>query len=153
MLSSRELELAVGLFVALGLLSLIFLATQVGQRGRTLAHGSYPLTARFTDVGGLRQSAPVTVAGVPVGRVANIDIDPERFEAIVTLAIDKRFQLPTDTSASILTAGLLGEKYVGLEPGGATENFAANGEIELTQSSLVLERLIGQFATGLGTGN
>jgi len=115
-----------------------------------LAEGdSYTVQARFQNVGGLYVRAPVTMAGVRVGRVSAIELDPDTFEAVVSMALDRRYPLPTDTSASILTAGIVGEQYIGLEPGGMDEYLNEGSEIVLTQSALVLERLIGRFLTSL----
>jgi phospholipid/cholesterol/gamma-HCH transport system substrate-binding protein len=105
----------------------------------------YEVSAQFENISGLKVRSPVTVAGVPVGRVVNISFDNQTFEAVVKMRIGKQYQLPVDTSASVLTSGLLGEKYVGLEPGGAPEMLKNGSEIKLTQSALVLEQLIGQF--------
>ncbi len=144
--STRTMEILVGLFVALGIAALFVLAMQVSNIGRLTDNDGYHVTARFTNVSGLKERAPVTVAGVRVGRVASIEYDPETFEAVVTLRIQRRFdQLPIDTGAAIYTSGILGEKYVGLEPGGFDEFLRDGDEIELTQSAVVLEQLIGRF--------
>jgi len=143
----RIMEIGVGLFVAAGLAALFVLAMKVSNLS-TYAdeNDTYRVTARFDNVGGLKVRSPVSVAGVRVGRVAAIDFDNETFEAVVTLAIARRYdRFPVDTSAQIYTAGLLGEQYVGLEPGGATEVLKEGDEIRLTQSALVLEQIIGQF--------
>ncbi len=145
MMKSRTVEIWVGLFVAAGLAALFVLAMQVSNLTLVDDEG-YPLTARFDNIAGLKVRAPVTVGGVRIGRVTAIDYDPRTFQAVVTLRIQARFnQLPEDTGASILTSGLLGEKYVGLEPGGAEEVLAPGGSIAITQSSLILEQLIGKF--------
>ncbi len=147
MQASRTMEVWVGVFVALGLLGLFFVAMQVSNLGdfRT-AKDSYLLKARFGNVGGLRVRAPVSMAGVTVGRVEHIGFDDRRYEAVVEMRMDPAFRtLPEDTSASILTAGLLGEQYVGLAPGGSEDYLKDGDEIELTQSAMVLEQLISRF--------
>ncbi len=142
---SKTLQFIVGLFVLLGLIALAVLATQVATTslGNT---DSYTLTAKFENIGGLNVKAPVAIGGVRIGRVTAIDLDTTEFSARVTMAIDKTYdELPWDTSASVLTSGLLGAQFVGLEPG-ADEEFLADGdEIELTQSTIQLENLIGRF--------
>lgn len=146
MVESRTVEIWVGIFVAAGLAALFMLAMQVSNLSTLGNNDGYQVTAKFENVSGLKVRAPVTMAGVTIGRVAAIDFDEQTFQAAVTLRISEQYdQLPKDTSASIYTSGLLGEKYVGLEPGGALDNLADGDRIELTQSSLVLERLIGQF--------
>lgn len=146
MVQTKTVEIAVGIFVAAGLAALFVLAMKVSNLSAFAAQDGYEVVARFENIGGLKVRAPVTVAGVPIGRVKAIDFDSDTYEAVVTLSIDPRYdRLPKDTSASIFTAGLLGEQYVSLEPGGA-DTFLGNGdEIRLTQSALVLEQVIGQF--------
>ncbi len=142
---SKTLEFIVGLFVLLGLGALVVLATQIGSAtfGQT---DTYELTARFENIGGLNVKAPVAIGGVRVGRVTAIDLDTERFSARVTMAIENTYnELPLDTSASILTSGLLGAQFVGLLPGGDFEYLQDGDEIELTQSTIQLENLIGRF--------
>jgi len=146
MVQSRSVEIWVGLFVAAGLAALFMLAMRVSNLSMVGNVDGYPIVARFENVAGLKERAPVEMAGVRIGRVEAIAFDPDTFQARVTMRIDSRFdQLPEDTSAAVLTAGLLGEKYIGLEPGGAMETLGPGDEIQLTQSSLVLEQLIGQF--------
>ena len=141
----KAVEIGVGLFVAAGLVALFMLAMKVSNLSMAVDEG-YELTARFENVGGLKVRSPVSVAGVRVGRVAAIDYDMETFEAVVRLNIAAQYDgFPTDTSARIFTAGLLGEQYVALEPGGAEESLAPGDRIQLTQSALVLEQIIGQF--------
>jgi phospholipid/cholesterol/gamma-HCH transport system substrate-binding protein len=154
MQQKKVFELWVGVFVAAGLAALAMLAFQVGDIGSTEVSNAYQLKARFTNIGGLKVKAPVTMAGVRIGRVAGIQFDPERYQALVTFAIDGRYsKIPDDASASILTSGLLGEQYIGIEPGGS-EAFLKNGdEIQLTQSALVLENLIGQVMVRLTEGS
>jgi phospholipid/cholesterol/gamma-HCH transport system substrate-binding protein len=134
------------MFVAAGMAALFMLAMRVSNLNAAIEGDGYTVTARFENISGLKVRSQVTMAGVNIGRVTEIGFDPKTFQAVVSLNISERYNnLPTDTSASILTAGLLGEKYVGLEPGGSEEVLKEGSEIELTQSSLVLEQLIGQF--------
>ena len=146
MMHSRSVEIWVGLFVAAGLAALFMLALQVSNLSMVSEDVGYDVTARFENIGSLKVRSPVSMAGVRVGRVSAIGFDPQTFEAVVTLHISSKYdQLPADTSANIFTAGLLGEQYVGLEPGGDMEVLEQGSEIMLTQSALVLEQLIGQF--------
>lgn len=148
-MNERTLETAVGAFVLLGIAALFLLALRVsGLEGLGQA-GGYTVSAAFDNTGNLRLRAPVTVAGVRIGLVEGIEYDSNSFEAIVTMRIDRKYSgLPDDTSASILTAGLLGEQYIALEPGGSATSLAEGSRIRLTQSALVLEQLIGQFLYG-----
>lgn len=142
---SKTLEFVVGIFVLIGLAALVVLASQVGSAsfGQT---DSYELTANFENVGGLNEKAPVSIGGVRIGRVIKIDLDTELYSARVTMAIEASYdELPIDTSASILTSGLLGAQFVGLDPGGDFEYLTDGDEIELTQSTIQLENLIGRF--------
>jgi phospholipid/cholesterol/gamma-HCH transport system substrate-binding protein len=140
------LDLWVGAFVAAGIAALLVLALKVSNASETFNVGeTYRLIAEFDNIGGLKVRAPVKSAGVVVGRVADIQFDNERFKARVVMNIDKRYQFPADTSASILTSGLLGEQYIGLEAGGDTQNLKDGDRFKLTQSAVVLEKLIGQF--------
>ncbi|HKA44645.1 MAG TPA: outer membrane lipid asymmetry maintenance protein MlaD [Burkholderiales bacterium] len=140
------LDFWVGVFVVAGIIALLILALKVGNASSTFNVGqSYQLIARFDNIGGLKIRAPVKSAGVVVGRVADIQFDNKTYAARVTMNVDQRYQFPKDTSASILTSGLLGEQYIGLE-GGGDEKMLQNGEtLKLTQSAVVLEKLIGQF--------
>jgi phospholipid/cholesterol/gamma-HCH transport system substrate-binding protein len=139
------LDLWVGLFVVAGLGALTILALKVGNMGSFGGAETYQLSAQFTNIGGLKPRAAVKSAGVVVGRVAAIVFDNEKYTAKVIMNIDKNYKFPKDTSASVLTAGLLGEQYIGLE-GGADDAMLANGDtIKLTQSAVVLEKLISQF--------
>jgi phospholipid/cholesterol/gamma-HCH transport system substrate-binding protein len=146
-LNSRTIEISVGLFVACGLAALFMLAMQVSNLASLGGDGdSYTVTAAFENVGGLKVRSPVTVSGVRVGRVDAIDYDTSAYEAVVTLRINAAYDaFPEDTSASIFTAGLLGEQYVALDPGGSLDNLAQDSRIQLTQSALVMEQIIGQF--------
>lgn len=144
-MNSRTTEILVGLFMLLFLGAMTILALKVSNLTSLSGAAGYQVHANFDNVGGLRVRAPVSAGGVKVGQVSQITYDSETFEAKVTLTIDEKFNsFPTDTSASIYTAGLLGEQYIGLEPGADDEVLEQGGEIGLTQSALVLERLIGQ---------
>ena len=147
-MAKKGIETLVGLFVLMGMLALVFLALQAANLGSLGGGDSYKLQARFDNVGGLKPHAPVRSAGVTVGRVTAITLDGKTFQGVVTVDIDRKFQFPKDTSAKILTAGLLGDQYVGLEPGGDDKNLAAGDTVAQTQSAVVLENLIGQFLTG-----
>jgi phospholipid/cholesterol/gamma-HCH transport system substrate-binding protein len=140
------LDLWVGVFVVAGIAALLVLALKVGNASSTFNVGqTYQLVGRFDNIGGLKVRAPVKSAGVVVGRVADIQFDNDKFAARVTMNVDQRYKFPKDTTASILTSGLLGEQYIGLE-GGGDDKMLQNGEaIKLTQSAVVLEKLIGQF--------
>jgi phospholipid/cholesterol/gamma-HCH transport system substrate-binding protein len=140
------MEILVGAFMAAGFLALFFLAMRVSNLGAVTVGDGYQITARFQNVGGLKVRAPVSMGGVPLGKVIGIHFDPQSFDAVVTMEIDQKFsQIPDDTYAKIYTAGLLGEQYLGLEPGGSDQNLKAGSELKLTQSALVLEEVIGQF--------
>ncbi|EIJ43746.1 ABC-type transport system involved in resistance to organic solvents, periplasmic component [Beggiatoa alba B18LD] len=143
---SRTLEIWVGVFVMLGFLALLLLTLKVSNLGSLYNDAGYLVTAKFQNIGGLKVKAPVKVSGVTIGRVTDIRFDNNTYKAIATLRIEPQFdKLPADTSASIFTSGLLGEQYIGLEPGGDVEYLHSNSEIYLTQSAMVLEQLIGQF--------
>ena len=145
-MTSKGVEIGVGLFVALGLAALLMLAMKVSNLAESSTDGGYELIARFDNIGGLKVRSPVTMAGVRIGRVAAIGFDGQTYEAVVTLTVNSKYnQLPADTSASIFTAGLLGEQYVGLEAGGSLQFLGDKDEIKLTQSAVVLEQIIGQF--------
>ncbi|MDY7573362.1 outer membrane lipid asymmetry maintenance protein MlaD [Actimicrobium sp. CCI2.3] len=141
----KSLDLWVGLFVLLGAAALFFLAMKAGNLSSLSFAQTYPVTMRFDNIGGLKARAPVKSAGVVVGRVANISFDDNRFQASVSIDMEARYKFPKDSSAKILTSGLLGEQYIGLEPGGDTNVLAAGDNIKMTQSALVLENLITQF--------
>jgi phospholipid/cholesterol/gamma-HCH transport system substrate-binding protein len=147
-MSKKNIEVLVGLFVLLGLLGLLFLALKAANLGSLGGGDTYTLNARFDNIGGLKARAPIRTAGVVVGRVKAIGLDPKTYQGVVTLEIDRRFQFPKDTAAKILTAGLLGDQYVGLEPGGDDKNLEAGDALPQTQSAVVLENLIGQLLTG-----
>ena len=142
---SKTVEVGVGLFVALGLAALLMLAMKVSNLAELTGPDGYHLTARFDNIGGLKVRAPVKSAGVVVGRVSQILFDDKTYQATVVIDMDQRYQFPKDSSAKILTSGLLGEQYVGLEPGGDSAMLAGGSKITMTQSAVVLENLISQF--------
>ena len=149
MSKTRQIEILVGAFMAAGFVALFFLAMQVSNLGTVNTGGSYTVLARFDNIGGLKVKSPVTMAGVEVGRVVDIYYDPEDFRAVAVLGIYSQYDgIPDDTFAKILTAGLLGEQYVGLDPGGSDQVLRDGSEIAITQSALVLEEIIGQFIYG-----
>ena len=151
-MQSKNLELLVGLFVALGLGAFLLLALKVSNLTSIGESNGYQVRAHFANIGGLRVRAPVSLSGVRIGRVAAIELDTQNYEALVTLSIDPRYnRLPSDSSASILTSGLLGEQYVGIEVGGMDSYLSDGSMIKLTQSALVLEKLIGHFLTNMAT--
>ena len=147
-MNKTVLDLWVGLFVIAGIVALLFLALKVGSMSAIKTNDSYEVVARFDNIGGLKPRAPVKSAGVVVGRVADIRFDNETFEAAVTLRLDKRYAFPKDTTAAIMTSGLLGEQYIGLEAGGDSQKLKDRDNILITQSAVVLENLIGQFIYG-----
>lgn len=144
-MKKNSLDYWVGLFVVLGFAALLFLALKAGNMSSFSFQDTYAVTAQFDNIGGLKPRAPVKSAGVVVGRVASINFDDKQYLATVTLNLEKRYQFPKDTSAKILTSGLLGEQYIGLEAGGDTAMLADGARITMTQSAVVLENLIGQF--------
>ena len=145
-MNTRMIEITVGGFVAAGFAALFMLAMSVSNLSSLNSKDSYEILARFDNVGGLKARSPVSAGGVRVGRVSDIVYDNDNYEAVVHMQISNKFKkFSDDTAASVLTSGLLGEQYIGLEPGGS-EDFLKNGdEIEITQSALVLEQIIGQF--------
>ncbi len=148
MMGKKSIEMMVGGFVLLGLGGLLFLALKAANLGSFSGADHYTLQARFANIGGLKVRAPVRSAGVNVGRVTAITLDAKTYQGLVTLQLDNRFQFPKDTAAKILTSGLLGDQYIGLEPGGDDKYIAPGDTIAQTQSAVVLENLIGQFLTG-----
>jgi phospholipid/cholesterol/gamma-HCH transport system substrate-binding protein len=144
-MGKKGIETLVGLFVLLGLLALTFLALKAANLASFGSRDSYSLSARFDNIGGLKPRAPVRSAGVTVGRVTSIKLDAKTFQGLVTMEIDRDVVFPKDSSAKILTAGLLGDQYIGLEAGGEDKNFAPGDTIKQTQSAVVLESLISQF--------
>lgn len=151
MQKTRTVEIGAGLFAILGILALFFLTTQVTGGDDYAAKDVYHVVARFENVGSLKPRAPVSMAGVTIGRVQTIEFDPELLEAVVTIMIDNRYsQIPDDSDASILTAGLLGSQYIGLQAGGSDTYFEEGSEVPFTQSAVVLENLIGKFLVRSG---
>jgi phospholipid/cholesterol/gamma-HCH transport system substrate-binding protein len=147
-MGKRGIETLVGAFVLLGILGLVFLALKAANLGTVSGSDTYTVQARFDNIGGLKPRAPVRTAGVLVGRVKSITLDGRSYQGVVTLEIERQYQFPKDTAAKILTSGLLGDQYIGLEPGGDDKNLAPGETIAQTQSAVVLENLIGQFLTG-----
>ena len=145
-MSSRRIEIMVGLFVAAAVAAFFMLAMKVSNMSSYGNGDSYELIARSDNIGGLKVRSPVAAGGVRIGRVSDIQYNSETYEAVVRMSIDTRYdKFPLDTAASVLTSGLLGEQFIGLEPG-AEEDFLKNGDsIDLTQSALVLEQIVGQF--------
>lgn len=139
------LDLWVGIFVVVGILAILFLALKVGNMGAFDSAQTYVVKASFDNIGGLKVRAPVKSAGVVVGRVSDVSFDSAAYEAIVSLNLDARYKFPRDTSAAIMTAGLLGEQYIALDAGGDDKMLAPGEAIKLTQGAVVLENLIGQF--------
>lgn len=145
MMNRLTLDLWVGLFVAIGLASLLFLALKAGNLSAANGGETYRLEAKFDNIGGLKVRAPVKSAGVVVGRVSEIRFDSDNYVAVVALQVDGRYKFPRDTFATILTSGLLGEQYVGFEVGGDPEMLKGGDVIKKTQSAVVIEKLISQF--------
>ena len=151
MRQNRAVEIGTGLFVLLGIGALFFLTTQTTGRNDFASTNTYVVEARFENVGSLKERAPVAMSGVTIGRVTDIEFDGDALEAVVTLVIDSQFaQIPDDSDASILTAGLLGSQYVGLQAGGSEIYLEDGSEILFTQSAIVLENLIGKFLVNMG---
>jgi phospholipid/cholesterol/gamma-HCH transport system substrate-binding protein len=148
-MNRKSVDLLVGLFVLLGFCALVFLAVRAGNMSGSIAlSDTYESRALFDNIGGLKPRAAVRSAGVVVGRVTAIRFDDKTYQAEVTLALDRRYQFPKDSSAKIMTSGLLGEQYIGLEPGGDEAMLKEGDRITMTQSAVVLENLIGQFLYG-----
>ncbi len=144
-MSRKLIDLWVGFFVLFGFAAVLFLALRVGNVSSANFAETYQLTAKFDNIGGLKVRGPVKSAGVVVGRVTEIGFDPETYEAVVKVTIDSRYRFPKDTFASILTAGLLGEQYIGLDAGGEEKMLKGGDVLAKTQSAVVLEKLISQF--------
>jgi phospholipid/cholesterol/gamma-HCH transport system substrate-binding protein len=147
-MARKNLEILVGLFVLVGICAIAFLAMKAANLGSFSAGSTYTLTARFDNIGGLKARAPIRSAGVAVGRIGSIEFDNKTFQGVVTMQIDSRYEFPADTSAKIQTAGLLGDQYIGLTPGGDDKNLQPGDVIKMTQSAIVLENLIGQMLYG-----
>jgi phospholipid/cholesterol/gamma-HCH transport system substrate-binding protein len=144
-MGKKQIETLVGLFVLIGGLAIVFLSLKAANLASFTLDSTYALTARFDNVGGLKIRAPVKSAGVTVGRIHSIGFDDKSYQGVVSMDIDKRYLFPADTSAKILTSGLLGDQYVGLEPGGDDKNLNNGDAIKMTQSAIVIENLIGQL--------
>jgi phospholipid/cholesterol/gamma-HCH transport system substrate-binding protein len=144
-MNRSTIDLWVGVLVASGLAALLFLALKVGNLASISTSEVYQVQAKFANIGGLKVRAPIKSAGVVVGRVADVHFDNESYEAVVTMNVDGRYKFPRDTAAKILTSGLLGEQYVGLEAGGDAAMLKSGDRVKLTQSAVVLENLISQF--------
>jgi phospholipid/cholesterol/gamma-HCH transport system substrate-binding protein len=154
MRANYKVELASGIFLLLGIAALVWLATRATDYGQDIGKDTYTVSARFSNIGDLRDRSPVKIGGVTVGLVESIELDTVSFEAIVNMSIARQFnEIPTDTGASILTSGVLGDRYVGLEPGGAPDYLADGDELFITQSALVLEQVIGKYLFNAGDGN
>ena len=152
MQQTRSVELGTGLFVLLGLLALFFLTTQTTGSSDFSGKDSYTVSARFSNVGSLKIRAPVAMAGVTIGRVKSVEFDPLGLEAVVLFEIDSQYdQIPDDSDASILTAGLLGSQYIGLGAGGSDLNLEDGSEIQYTQSAIIIENLISKFMFNSGS--
>lgn len=143
-----SVDLWVGLFVALGLLALLFLALKAGNVDSMFKSEGYQIYAEFDNIGGLKAKAPVKSAGVVVGRVESVSFSNESLRAVVKARIDEEFKFPKDSSLSILTAGLLGDQFLGIDPGGDVDNLVDGDRVRITQSAIVLEKVIGQFLYG-----
>lgn len=144
-MGKKSIETLVGLFVLLGMIGLVFLALKAANLGTFSTGDTYTLLAKFDNIGGLKVRAPVRSAGVTIGRVASITLDPKTYQGVVRLQVERGVQFPSDSSARILTSGLLGDQYVGIEAGAEEKPFNAGDTIKQTQSAVVLESLIGQF--------
>jgi len=146
MRANYKVEFASGVFLLLGIAALVWLATRATDFGQDIGKDTYTISARFTNVGDLRDRAPVKIGGVTVGMVQDVTLDPVTFEAVVQMSVASRFnEIPSDTGASILTSGVLGDRYIGLEPGGAPDMLTDGDELFITQSALVLEQIIGKY--------
>jgi phospholipid/cholesterol/gamma-HCH transport system substrate-binding protein len=139
------IDTLVGLFVLAGLACLAFLALQVGNYTLNQQNQTYTVTAAFDNIGGLKNKAPVKLGGFVIGRVTDIHLDNQEYQAVATIDLDKKYKLPSDSSAKILTSGLLGEQYIGITPGSETVFLKNKSKIDMTSSAVVLEELIGQF--------
>ena len=151
MRANYKVELTSGIFLLVGIAALLWLATEATDYGMQVGDDTYLVSARFTNVADLKDRAPVKIGGVTVGLVESITLDPVEFDAIVEMKIDRRFSdIPNDSGASILTSGVLGDRYIGLDPGGSLEALAEGDEIFVTQSAVVLETLISKYLFNSG---
>jgi len=149
MTQRQSFQAGTGLFILLGFAALAYLATQTTSLANYRQGASYDIVARFTNIGQLKLRAPVKLAGVRIGTVSDIKLEPDKLDALVTLALDKRYdRIPDDSAAAVFTSGLLGDQYVSIQPGGSPENFKDGDEVVLTQSSMQLEELIGKYLVG-----
>jgi phospholipid/cholesterol/gamma-HCH transport system substrate-binding protein len=147
-----KVELASGIFLLLGIAALVWLAMRATDYGQEIGKDTYRISARFTNVADLRVKAPVKIGGVTVGMVESIVLDPVMFEAVVNMNIASRFnEIPSDTGASVFTSGVLGDRYIGLEPGGAPDVLVDGDELFITQSALILEQIIGKYLFNAGS--
>ena len=147
-----KVELASGIFLLLGIAALVWLAMRATDYGQEIGKDTYRISARFTNVADLRVKAPVKIGGVTVGMVESIVLDPVMFEAVVNMNIATRFnEIPSDTGASVFTSGMLGDRYIGLEPGGAPDMLVDGDELFITQSALILEQVIGKYLFNAGS--
>jgi len=154
MRANYKVELSSGVFLLLGIAALIWLATEATDYGMQIGDDTYRISAHFTNVADLKTRAPVKIGGVTVGMVEKISLDPITFDAVVDMQIDQRYaDIPSDTSASILTSGVLGDRYIGLEPGGALDALTEGDQILITQSAVVLETLISKFLFNTDKGD
>ncbi len=147
-MNKRGIETLVGLFVVAGLVGFVFIALKAANLASFGSSQGYLVSARFDNVGGLKKRSPIRSAGVTVGRVTSIKLDPKTYEGVVTMEVDSDVKFPKDSSAKILTSGLLGDQYIGIEPGSDEKDLVAGDRITQTQSAVVLENLIGQVLAG-----
>lgn len=152
MRANYKVEFASGIFLLLGIAALVWLAMRATDYGQDIGKETYTISARFANIGDLRNQAPVKIGGVTVGMVKSISLDPVSFEAVVQMQVASRFdEIPSDTGASILTSGVLGDRYIGLEPGGAPDMLQEGDEIFITQSAVVLEQVISKYLFNAGS--
>src|SRR5699024_7041308 len=151
-MQSRAIELLVGLFVCLGIAAIFILTMRVSDVSSIGGSPGYALKADFYNIGGLNTGAPVRMAGIRIGRVANIHLDPQTYEAVVVMHIQQDYKLPKGSSAAILTSGLLGNQYVGITPGGALDYMQDGDRFDITQGAIILEKLISQFMYNFASG-
>ena len=146
MRANYKVELTSGVFLLLGIVAMLWLATKATDYGMQVGDDTYRVKARFSNVADLKKRSPVKIGGVTVGLIESISLDPVTFDAVIEMQIDRRFSdIPSDSSASILTSGMLGDRYIGLDPGGALEPLTDGDEIFITQSAVVLETLISKY--------